>query len=126
MSRVQKFVVPIVGLGVVALVVWPVYAHCGTCAGSCKDMLKMMDTGKVTLASAITAAEAHSKGKAMAAVSELEGGKLGIEVFCLVGDKLMEVEVDGTGKATKMEEAKTLPGGAHAAHEEKPKAKPGG
>jgi len=42
---------------------------CGRCAADCKTMVKAMETGKVTLASAITAAEAKSSGKAVAAVS---------------------------------------------------------
>lgn len=102
----------VVGAGVMAaLVAWPVYAHCGKCVGSCKGMVKMMEEGKLTLASAVAAAEAHSKGKALVAYAELEEGKLEFDVYCLVGDKIMEVTVDGAGKATEMEEAKSLPAG---------------
>jgi hypothetical protein len=128
MTRSKTYVWVWGGLAAVALVAIPVYAHCGKCAADCKTMVKAMETGKVTLASAITAAEAKSSGKAVAAVSELEDGKLEIAVYCLVGDKIMEVEVDATGKAVGMEEAKTLPGeeAAPAAKPEKPKPKPGG
>ena len=99
------------------LLAWPVYAHCGKCASDCKDMVKKMDDGKLSLGKAIELAEEHSKGKAVAAYCELEGGALEIEVYCLVGDKIMEVEIDGkTGKVTEMEEVKALP--AHEDHED--------
>ncbi len=124
MTRSKTYVWMVAALAGVAMIAWPVYAHCGRCASSCKDMVKYMESGKVTLASAIAAAEAHSKGKAVAAISEVEDGALEIAVYCMVGDKIMEVEVDGTGKAVEMEEAKSLPGGDGHEHDAKPKAKP--
>ncbi len=43
---------------------------------------------------------------------------------CLVGDKIMEVEIDGkTGKVTEMEEAKALPAHKEHAHDEAPEEK---
>jgi uncharacterized membrane protein YkoI len=68
-------------------------------------MVKYMDTGKVTLSSAITAAEAASKGKATAAACTLTNGKLGFDVHCVSGDKVSYVEVDGAGKAGKSTDA---------------------
>ena len=101
------------------LLAWPVYAHCGKCASSCKDMVKKMDDGKLSLGKAIELAEEHSKGKAVAAYCELEDGGLEIEVYCLVGDKIMEVEIDGkTGKVSEMKEAKALPAHKEHAHDE--------
>ena len=114
MTRITKLGAVLGAVAAVSLIAWPVYAHCGKCVGSCKGMVKMMDEGKVTLASAVAAAEAHAKGKALAAYSELEDGKLEFDVYCLVGDKIMEVTVDGSGKATEMEEAKSLPTGDDA------------
>jgi hypothetical protein len=105
-------------VGALALVAWPVYAHCGKCAGSAKEMVTAMDAAKVTLGSAVTAAEAAAKGKAVAAHGDLHDGKLHFDVFVMAGDKLNRVEVDATGKAGKTEEVKEMPIG-HAA-EKKP------
>ena len=112
MNRALKYSLALVVFGaVVALVAWPVYAHCGKCAVDCKTMVKAMDDGKLTLARAIEKAEAKSKGRAVGALCELEKGKLEIDVMCLVGDKIMEVTVDGkTGEATEMKEVKALVG----------------
>ncbi len=111
MKRYQNLLVVVAGVLVFGLLAWPVYAHCGKCASDCKVMVQKMDDGKLSLGKAIELAEEHSKGKAVAAYCELEDGGLEIEVFCLVGDKIMEVEIDGkTGKVTEMEEAKALPG----------------
>ncbi len=115
MPRKGKIVLGVVAASTVALLAWPVYAHCGKCAASGKDMVKLMDEGKLSLGKAIELAEKHSNGKAVAAYCELEGGDLEIEVYCLVGNKIMEVEIDGkTGKVTEMEEKRSLPG--HTAH----------
>ena len=108
MRGLRNVAAGLVVLGVVGFVTWPVYAHCGKCAADCKSMVKKMEEGKTSLAKAIEAAEAHSKGKAVGAMGELEAGKFGVEVYCMVGDKLMEVDVDGTGKATGMKEAKAM------------------
>ncbi|MBI4717622.1 MAG: hypothetical protein HY763_07445 [Planctomycetes bacterium] len=112
MKRAKRWVIPVVAVGTMALLAWPVYAHCGKCAGSCKDMQKKMEEGKVTLSSAITAAETACKGKAMAAVPHMDGGKVGVSVYCLAGEKLVVVEVDGTGKAGEAKDAAMLPGEA--------------
>lgn len=119
MKRYQGFLVVVAGVLAFGLLAWPVYAHCGKCASSCKDMVKNMDDGKLSLGKAIELAEEHSKGKAVAAYCELEDGGLEIEVYCLVGDKIMEVEIDGkTGNVTEMEEAKALPAHKEHAHDE--------
>ncbi len=119
MKRYQSFLVVLAGVLVFGLLAWPVYAHCGKCASSCKDMVKKMESGKLSLGKAIELAEEHSKGKAVAAYCELEDGVLEIEVYCLVGEKIMEVEIDGkTGKVTEMEEAKALPAHKEQAHDE--------
>ena len=124
MKRYQGFLVVAASVLVFGLLAWPVYAHCGKCASSCKDMVKKMDDGKLSLGKAIELAEEHSKGKAVAAYCELEDGGLEIEVYCLVGDKIMEVEIDGkTGKVTEMEEAKALPTHKEHAHDEAPEEK---
>ncbi len=49
-------------------------------------------------------------GRAVAAYCEVEGGDLEFEVYCLVGNKIMEVEIDGkTGKVSEMEQKRSLP-----------------
>ncbi len=121
MRGIKKFALPLVGVGVLALAAWPVYAHCGKCAGDCKSMVKAMDTGKTSLTATIAAAEEKSKGKAIGAYPTLKDGNLTVDVYCMVGDKLMQVTVDSSGKAGDAKEAKSLPAG-----EEKPKPKPGG
>jgi len=117
--RNRKLVMSLMVVGALALVAWPVYAHCGKCAGSAKEMVTAMDAGKVTLGSAVTAAEAAAKGKAVSASASMGGGKMHIDVYVLAGDKIMEVEVDATGKAGTPKEAKELPS-AHEHAEKKP------
>ncbi len=110
MSRKGKIVLGVVAVSTVVLVAWPVYAHCGTCAASGKDMVKLMEEGQLSLGKAVEIAEKHSNGKAVAAYCELEGDALEIEVYCLVGNKIMEVEIDGkTGKVMEMEQKGSLP-----------------
>ena len=97
MSRKGKIVLGVVAATTVALVAWPVYAHCGKCASSGGDMVKLMEEGKLSLGKAVEIAEKHSNGKAVAAYCDLEDGGLEISVYCLVGNKIMEVEIDGIG-----------------------------
>lgn len=110
----RKLVISLVALAAVALVAIPVYAHCGKCAGSAKEMAAAMDTGKVTLASAIAAAETASKGKALMAATHMHDKNVHIEVYTIAGEKIMKVDVDGTGKAGTPTEAKELPASGHA------------
>lgn len=126
MSRTKWLVGSLVLLGVVCLVAVPVYAHCGKCTEDCKKMVTKMDEAKITLSKAIEVAEKESKGKAVKAVAELEKDALGIEVYCMAGDKLMEVKVDPkTGKVTSSKEVKDTGEAGHehdAKGAEKPKA----
>jgi len=110
MNRIKRFALPLMGVGVLSLAAWPLYAHCGKCAGDCKEVAKQMDAGKITAASMIAAAEAHSKGKAVGMMCDLDKGKMDADVFCLVGDKVQAVEIGADGKAAKMEEAKDMKG----------------
>ncbi len=110
MSSVKRFALPLAGLGVLAFVALPVYAHCGKCAGDCKEVLKQMDTGKMTAASMIATAEAHAKGKAVGLAVDLKKDKMDADVFVLVGDKVQAVAIGADGKAGKMEEVKSMVG----------------
>lgn len=117
--RNRKLVLSLVAVGAIALIAWPVLAI--TDAAGAKALVTAMDAGKVTLASAISAAETAAKGKAVAAIAEMEGGKLHVDVYVSAGDKLQRVEVDATGKAGTPSDAKEVPGGGHAAAKPAPK-----
>jgi len=110
MKRVKKFALPLIGVGVFAWATSPVFAHCGKCAGDCKEVLKQMDAGKITAASMVAAAEAQAKGKAVGLMVDLEKDKMDADVFVLVGDKVQAVAIGADGKAGKMEEAKDMKG----------------
>lgn len=110
MRSVNKFVLPLVGVGVLALAAWPVYAHCGKCPADAKEVLKQMDAGKLTAASMVAAAEAHAKGKAVGFVADLEKDKFDADVFVVAGDKVQAVAVGADGKAGKTDEVKSMSG----------------
>lgn len=108
MKSFRSFALVAMGVAVLAYAVSPALAHCGKCAGDCKEVAKQMEAGKVTAASMIAAAEAASKGKAVGMSCSLAGGKMAGSVNCVVGDKVQAVEVGADGKAGKMEEAKGM------------------
>lgn len=83
------------------------------------EIATAMAASKQSLSGAIAAAEAHSKGTAKMAKAWMNGANLEFMVATMVGDKTMNVTVDGTGKATKMEEAKAAMKGAddHKGHD---------
>ena len=110
MSSIKRFALPLAGLGVLAFVALPVYAHCGKCAMDCKEVLKQMEAGKMTAASMIATAEAHAKGKAVGLAVDLKKDKMDADVFVLVGDKVQAVAIGADGKAGKMEEVKDMKG----------------
>ncbi len=86
------------------------------------DVMKAMDTAKLTMGAVVAAAEEKSKGKAVAVVATATGGKASFDVYCMAGDDLQKVTVDGAGKAAGMAKAESLP----SAGAEKPAPKPGG
>ena len=126
MSRSRMFVSSVLALVAVAAIAIPVYAHCGKCAGSAKEMASAMDAGKMGLGAAIAAAETAAKGKAVAALAGMHDGKLDVAVYVSAGDKLQVVMVDAAGKAGAPADAKELPTVAHAAPAEKKPAPRGG
>ncbi|MEK6675406.1 MAG: PepSY domain-containing protein [Planctomycetota bacterium] len=110
MKKVSWYVRASVIVAALGLIALPVYAHCGKCAGDCKKMTDAMGEAKVTLSKAIEAAEAQGKGKALSANTSMKDGKLEMTVYCLAGDKLQEIHVDGkTGKAGEAKDIKALP-----------------
>jgi hypothetical protein len=119
-----------------ALIAYPLFAHCGHCAADGKQIVEMLDQGKMTIAKAVTSAEQRSKGRAISVISELDDDhKLVMEVYCIVSDassasaqpKIMKCQIDGTsGSVSEMKEVKAFPitdddaaGGAHEGHGEK-------
>lgn len=94
-----------------ALLAYPVYAHCGKCAADGKKIVTLMDQNKVTIAKFVQSAEQHSKGRAIAVLSELnDSDQLQPEVYCMVGDKIMKCQLDGkTASVSDMKEVKQFP-----------------
>ena len=60
-----------------------------------KEIVKIMDESKQTLAKVIAAAEASVKGKAIAAKPSLSGEKLEYSIRIKAGEKWENVTVDG-------------------------------
>jgi hypothetical protein len=72
----------------------PALAHCGKCAVDGRTFADALKSGKVSLATATTLAEATTKGVAVrAAVHHHKDGNF-VEVYCMVADTIMAVEVD--------------------------------
>jgi hypothetical protein len=135
MKRMKSVFLSIALVGTSALVVYPLFAHCGHCAADGKTIVEQLDKGKLTLAKAVTAAEQHSKGRAISVISELnDEHKLAMEVYCIVSDstgsgsasaapKIMKCQIDGaTGTVSEMKEAKEFP---TTEDDDKPGASPG-
>jgi hypothetical protein len=126
-----KAIVPVALLIAMALIAYPLYAHCGKCAADGKKIATQLDSTKFTLAKAVTAAEAHSKGRAISATSELDDSdKLVVNVFCIAGEpaKIQKCEVDSaTGTIKSMKEVSEFPLAKHEhAHDDhKEPAAPG-
>jgi hypothetical protein len=100
---------------------YQVYAHCGKCAEDGKKIATQLDQNKMTLGKMVTAAEEHSKGRAISAVSELnDKGQAAVHVFCIAGEpaKIMKCDVDYAGKVLTMKEVKEFPASAHHDHDE--------
>lgn len=109
MSRRKALCIGLAGLAALAVAGTAVYAHCGRCADSTKNMLSELDKEKMTLVKAIDIAEKHAKGKAAAALVEVDHGKSEIEVYCLANDKIVLVEMDMAGKVRESRDVKFLP-----------------
>jgi uncharacterized membrane protein YkoI len=125
MRSVRTLAIATIALAALCLVAYPVYAQVAKGAAHAKELCKMMDDNKMTLVKAITTAEEHCKGKALEAAVREHDKVLMINVYCVEGDKIMLVKVDGqSGKVTSSEEVDEL--GAHPMkkHEEKPKEAP--
>ncbi|GMU37589.1 MAG: hypothetical protein KJ057_03775 [Phycisphaerae bacterium] len=109
MLRSKSFVRGLMALGLIVAVAVPVSARFSDVIADCKAVVAKMDESKVPLGKAVEAAEAHAKGRAVLAMGAVTEGKLSYSVYCVVGDKLMNVTVDATGKVSASEEATELP-----------------
>jgi hypothetical protein len=73
-----------------ALIVYPVFAMFGgghNTATEGKKIAAQFDQHKTTLAEAVTAAEEHTKGRAISVVSDVtEDGAVAVHVYCIAGD----------------------------------------
>jgi len=101
----------------------PVSAHCGKCALDGRAFAEALKSGKVTLATATTLAEATAKGVAVRAAVHHADDRSFVEVHCMVADKIMAVEVDcKTGLPGKPVEVKDLESHVSALEGDKDKA----
>lgn len=109
--KTMKAIIPLALLAALALIAYPLYADCGKCAADGKKIAAQLDQSKTTLAKAVTAAEQHSKGRAISVISDLnDKHQLGVHVFCIAGDKIMMCHFDpATGTVTGMKEVKAFP-----------------
>ena len=86
MRKVRTLAIGTIALAILCLVAYPVYAQVAKGAAHAKEMCKMMDENKMTLAKAITAAEEHCKGTALQAAAHMQNKDLMVNVYCLAGD----------------------------------------
>jgi hypothetical protein len=125
MRNARVLAVSAVLLAALCLAAYPVYAQMTKGVAAAKDMLKIMDENKVTLVQAITTAEEHCQGKALEAASRMEGKDVMIDVYCLAGDKIMLVTLNGkTDKVSASDQVNDLgarPVKQHVAMQSTPK-----
>ncbi len=119
MKNIRVLAVATIAVAALSVAAFPVWAQVITGAAHAQDMCKMMAEGKVTLVTAITTAEEHCKGKALQAAVEIRDKSLTVDVYCLEGETIMLVEIDGkTGKvadANEVPEIGARPEATHAA-----------
>jgi hypothetical protein len=85
-------------------------SHSGKSAADGRRIVAQFDQNKM-MSKAVTAAEQYSMGRAITVISELNASdKLALEVYCIVGDKILKVDVDGTAASViDMKEVKEFP-----------------
>ena len=108
-SVVKRGVILILCLTALATVAAPVYAGCGKCVGSIKAFASALDKSKMTLAAAATLAEVKTKGTAVQALTHRHASGVNLEIYCVVGSKIIAVTVDGaTGEIKSQKAVKSL------------------
>ncbi|MCI0631484.1 MAG: DUF6370 family protein [Phycisphaerales bacterium] len=113
MTRVKMIASSLLVVAAAGLIAYPVFAHCGKCAADGKKIAAQLDQNKTTLAKAVTAAEEHSKGRAISVIADLnDKDQVAVHVFCVAGDppKIMKCYVDiATGSVKGMKEVHEFP-----------------
>jgi hypothetical protein len=116
-----KIIVSCVVIAALALIAYPLYAHCGKCAADGKKIAAQLDANKFTLAKAVTAAEEHSKGRAVSAITELgPDDQMMLHVWCITeaasdAPKIMKYFVDTkSGSVKGMKEVHEIPNSEQA------------
>lgn len=134
MTKMKLFASLLLVIVAAGLIAYPVLAHCGKCAADGKKIAAQLDQNKMTLAKAVTAAEEHSKGRAISAISQInEHDQMALHVWCISGDarnapKILKCYVDlTTGKVAGMKEVHEFPTvddkhEAHASRDHEPHA----
>ena len=125
MKPMTRTIASFAAVAALALIAYPLYAHCGKCAASAKKIADELNASKMTLAKAVSAAEDHSKGRAISVQSGMGAdNKVAINVFCAAEGTIQKCSVDHTtGKVTEMKEVNEFPTADHD-HADKPA--PGG
>lgn len=127
MTRLKMFASSLLVVVTAGLIAYPVFAHCGKCAADAKKIAAQLDQNKMTLAKMVTAAEEHSKSRAISVISDLrENDQAAVHVYCVAGDppKIMMCHVDiASGRVLGMKEVHEFPitafraVGEHGAHD---------
>lgn len=121
MTRWKAIACSLLLLAVSGVLAYPVFAHCGTCAADARKIAGQLDRNKTTLAKLVSAAEEHSKGRAISVISDLhDNDRVTVHVYCVVGDppRIMKCYVDHmTGSVRGMKEVQEFPITAPAPHD---------
>lgn len=120
MKPITKALASLALASALGLIAYPIFAHCGKCAASAKTVATQLDASQMTLAKAVTAAEDHSKGRAVSVISSVgDNDQVAVHVFCLADGKLQKCHVDHkTGRVLDMKEVKEFPTADHT-HDDK-------
>ena len=70
-----------------------------------QELGKLLTDAKLTLANAIETAEKESKGTAVKAYADKEGGMVRVDVTCVAGDAVKWVQIDRAGKVISVKDA---------------------
>jgi hypothetical protein len=125
MKAFRKVLVPTVVIAAIGLTAVLYAQDAGKSGGqAAQDALKAMTEHKMTLVSAIEAAEKEAKGQAISAKAQMNDSGAVVLVSCVVGDATKHVSVDvTTGKVTESaaKQKSSASGTTHGKHDQSPK-----
>ena len=108
-NRTRRWAIAAGAVVILAIVAYPLAAQVIQAMANAKDTLKAMEEHKITLVKAVEVAEKAADGKALRAAAIMHEKDLAVQVWCMKGDKILFVSVDGkTAKAGKAEEVKEV------------------